>query len=1157
MAQDLKRSIGFDQQTQKSILQDRFLIEYVNLRLAALGLPFDQKEDYPFMELTRPLLLSYQQKETLLHNYLCPADQRIQDFLNAYLGEAGVKAPHLPSSSLILDRHGMSRILSLPLDKNEFSSDIVTSFRVEQGVLHNPKSDRRTTVGTFHIVEGGYPIPDDKIAVPEAVFAKMLHYAFNNAPEELLTIPFTSSQEKKAKTWVSILLRPIVCPEVQGFTPRKTMEIRFFVPGNLVSNLDFVESIFGNAGDPTLPENDSALDVEHWSGHTGCIVMAPHLLKLTKKELGLPHVRNATDRQKRDGMCWEKETEKYNNGNAFKLTLRDHRGVVITLIADNYFGYSKKEIKTQISYATNHYGLTEEEHAGGAVAFPSYDLAEDFVVSESLKKELRYDNDHTFDKLVSLLGNTITVKPEGYAIDKTYEDICYVPSDAYFTLIDQTVSWNKNGIKQSLRIIPGHSYILPFGYKVEMVQPQPGRRWRLVGTTAEGTFCHKPCTVSGGGKSEISKSATDSVVRGPVFVADFEKDMNFVEEIVNHEYGNRFVDASKNRTNSRKILSFERTLGSVIKMLTPHEEYTEEHNEFVKSIPHHVKQLVFVLKRVYKPDWENDWRKRFTVDIIDGTYGNELKFNNTKLMAIYMRLGFTEDGSWRTFGLRKDYNPALKLQMEDDITASVVVPANQLSYLDDHYSNPSVKFTENCEFRLFQRPDDAIHRGYDITTEQDMSQPGCFISNYEPLTKTAVKTMTDDTIQFERFTQPMKKMLNDFVNVSKGDYAVSSANPRIVDGKPTKNPRFLQDRGDLKNARDYYIADVGTRLFRRTPLDKAVHCPVNSVLPGRRNNPPEPGVRSLAVFNPIHYMPLPELFMEFISSMTGKSPSTTGAGSEGALTKGPFNMLCPVTDINNTLVSFLVTGHHAFVTAAGYVGPHCRMDHDISLLVPELWCRMREEERNPDYLIQNGFLEKCEDITHNGQVIRSSLLGYRITKSFIIHFLGRIFGNPGDVFEDRMLRPEMQSLDIFADGMANICATHERVAQMYFADGSIENACPPIHAILHIMANGHFEGKDSNHPDIRKLFNRDVMLASDWYRARIDAFATSQETLWSKHLSYLKSVEGKKAELLLHDIQLDQRIAYAEGELKKIRSSGFANSQIGTLGLDPCMLSKK
>ncbi len=45
----------------------------------------------------------------------------------------------------------------------------------------------------------------------------------------------------------------------------------------------------------------------------------------------------------------------------------------------------------------------------------------------------------------------------------------------------------------------------------------------------------------------------------------------------------------------------------------------------------------------------------------------------------------------------------------------------------------------------------------------------------------------------------------------------------------------------------------------------------------------------LAVYNPIHYQELPELFMDFICSLTGKSPSTTGFGSEGALTKGPFN----------------------------------------------------------------------------------------------------------------------------------------------------------------------------------------------------------------------------------------------------------------------------
>ena len=149
------------------------------------------------------------------------------------------------------------------------------------------------------------------------------------------------------------------------------MEIRFFAPGNLVSNLDFVESIFGNAGDPDLPENDAGLDVEHWTGHTGCVILAPHLTKVTKKAAGLPHWDQATERQRRDGMCWKDEWEFYNNGQAFKLTCRDETGVIVTIIADNYFGYCKKEVKTQISYAANLFGLCEEEHAGGALVFPS------------------------------------------------------------------------------------------------------------------------------------------------------------------------------------------------------------------------------------------------------------------------------------------------------------------------------------------------------------------------------------------------------------------------------------------------------------------------------------------------------------------------------------------------------------------------------------------------------------------------------------------------------------------------------------------------------------------------------------------------------------------------------------------------------------------
>ena len=169
---------------------------------------------------------------------------------------------------------------------------------IRQGVLHNPASDRRTTEGSFHIADGGLPIPGDKKAVPREVFAQLLRHAFN-PPEDLLVLPYTVNQSEPARMFVSLLMRPLICPAIPGVQPQKSMEIRFFVPGNLVSNLDFVESIFGNGGNPFLPEYDAGLDVEHWSGHTGCVVLAPHLVGLTKRELGLPNWNEASERQRR------------------------------------------------------------------------------------------------------------------------------------------------------------------------------------------------------------------------------------------------------------------------------------------------------------------------------------------------------------------------------------------------------------------------------------------------------------------------------------------------------------------------------------------------------------------------------------------------------------------------------------------------------------------------------------------------------------------------------------------------------------------------------------------------------------------------------------------------------------------------------------------
>ncbi|HEX8913685.1 MAG TPA: hypothetical protein VF796_15100, partial [Humisphaera sp.] len=1123
-------------------------LRQINLLLVAHGLDpaaaaTPGGEPLPF-DTSRALLESYREQSRLLLDHRCPADMRIEAFLQQHLADLHLDwLPRLPAETVVLPRHGVARELSLPADGDEFSSPLNKSYRVRNGVLHNPKNDKRTTAGTFHVTEGGLPIPGDKKAVPKKVFAELFRRAVN-PPPELSVIPFTANKPEPSHGFVSLLLRPLVVPEVKGITPRKTMEVRFFAPGTLVSNLDFVESIFGNAGDPFLPKNDAALDVEHWTGHTGCVVLAPHLTEVTKKDLGLPHFQDATPRQRRDGMCWKSPGERYNDGTPFKLTCRTADGVIVTLIADSYYGYCKKEVKTQISYAANLLGNAEEEHAGGALAFASYSFGDEF------HPDPKRGNGRTFADVVRDFGSLMDVRPEGYGVDKEYPSLVYIPEGCKASVARQQVWWTgPDGAERAIPMEPGKVYMNPSGFKLHIEKHPGAPSWRIIGTTGEGVFCHKPCTVSGGGKSEISKSIKDYMLYGPIFVSDVERDLDLVQQIVDRDYSDRWTAGAREKPDyakrrSRKILSPERSLGSVIKLLTPSSQYTDAYNAWLASLPNYIYPIVFIIKRFYDPAWGEDWRSHFGVDIINGFPGHELKIENRTLVGTYLRVGLMKGGAWRTYKLRQDFAAAAKVQTEDDITASVVVPAARLPKPVAGAGSPAgVKFSENCEYRLFQRPDDAIHRGLDKQTELDMSGPDNFFANYEPLPAAAAKELVAKVTEFEEFTPPMRDLLRRAAAAGRG-YVVSSAHPRLVDGSPTKNPRYLQTRPDVTDPFPKLVAKRGTRFALAVPAGAPVYQPVNAVLIGRRNNGPDAaaGIRPMACYNPLHYQELPELFMDFVASLTGKSPSTTGAGSEGALTKGPFNAVRPIVDLNNALVSYILTGLAGYSSAAGVVGPKVRVDHDISLLVPEIWCRLTPKERDPKWLIGEGYLEPVQDFDHNGERVLASRLGYRITYRFVRTFFGRLFDNPGKVFDESMLKPETQDLDVFVDGVKNVTEAQERVAKEYFEDGSVDDACPPLRALLHIMAHGNYEGNTAADPYVRRMFTRDYLLGSDWYRARLRAKQQVDVRTWKRHLAYLEAFAAKPAYRRESEaLGIDARRAYAAAELERAKRPAYVD----------------
>jgi hypothetical protein len=134
----------------------------------------------------------------------------------------------------------------------------------------------------------------------------------------------------------------------------------------------------------------------------------------------------------------------------------------------------------------------------------------------------------------------------------------------------------------------------------------------------------------------------------------------------------------------------------------------------------------------------------------------------------------------------------------------------------------------------------------------------------------------------------------------------------------------------------------------------------------------------------------------------------------------------------------------------------------------------------------------------------------------------------------------------------NIVEAQQRMAEAYFTDGTIEDACPPLKALLHIMAHGHYEGKDANHPEVRALFTREALLASDWYHERLAIKQQRDIALWERHVRSLTEFLARaghrdEAERLGIPVRLD----HARAELERVSARDYLTALAGTIGADP------
>ncbi len=204
--------------------------------------------------------------------------------------------------------------------------------------------------------------------------------------------------------------------------------------------------------------------------------------------------------------------------------------------------------------------------------------------------------------------------------------------------------------------------------------------------------------------------------------------------------------------------------------------------------------------------------------------------------------------------------------------------------------------------------------------------------------------------------------------------------------------------------------------------------------------------------------------------------------------------------------------------------------------------------------MREGLLEKIEDFEHNGITIPASRLGYRITARFVRRYFGRAFDNPSKVFDERILCPEKQDLESFADGILYIAEAQKRVAEIYQKDGSFKIACPPLQAILKIMAEGNWNGLGLSAPEVRTMFTREHLEASNWYAARLAAKQRVDQKLWQRHVEYLVECCSRPTHAAVTKrLNLPARLEHARARLVQCSRPDYRDTLKGTLGVDPSL----
>jgi len=187
-----------------------------------------------------------------------------------------------PARPFILEHHYGLALRAVAADRAEsWQNELVSSYRLDNGVPAQPINDRRYDPGRVSRAEGGLPIPADKTRRRLRTYLRLLQRRCASA--QLTRLPSRTTGRRPWRPWCRCCCAARL-PGGPKVAAESAMEVRLLRLPRAGANWTSWRAL-GNAGDPYRRATTAALDVDGAGPATGLLILAPHLTRLRKRTL--------------------------------------------------------------------------------------------------------------------------------------------------------------------------------------------------------------------------------------------------------------------------------------------------------------------------------------------------------------------------------------------------------------------------------------------------------------------------------------------------------------------------------------------------------------------------------------------------------------------------------------------------------------------------------------------------------------------------------------------------------------------------------------------------------------------------------------------------------------------------------------------------------